>query len=162
MGSTWSSNEHQQYSMILLYNLENIFDHIATHNAWVMDFKISKLYHIWISLSEEFHWHFFFQCISLPSRNLRRFNMVTGCYCLSIVWKNHSVNLRSCAAAVWDSSWSRMLSLLNDCTSASKSAFSFLSYQNKHTSYIWLFESKCESASVAWYCDTTCIAIPMI
>lgn len=31
-------------------------------------------------------------------------------YRLSIVWKNHSVNLRSWAAAVWDSSWRRTLS----------------------------------------------------
>lgn len=128
--------------------------------SWISKFQnfITYEYHC----QKNFTGIFFFQCISLPSRSFRRFNMVTGCYCLSIVWKNHSVNLRSCAAAVWDSSWSRMLSLLNDCTSASKSAFSFLSYQNKHTSYIWLFESKCESASVAWYCDTTCIAIPMI
>ena len=115
--------------------------------SWISKFQnfITYEYHC----QKNFTGIFFLQCISLPSQNLRRFNMVTGCYCLSIVWKNHSVNLRSCAAAVWDSSWSRMLSLLNDCTSASKSAFSFLSYQNKHTSYIWLWICKC--SLVLWH-----------
>lgn len=47
---------------------------------------------------------------------------------LSIVWKNHSVNLLSCDAAVWDSSWRRTLSWRNLSISSSSTMRSFLSY----------------------------------
>ena len=38
------------------------------------------------------------------------------------VWKNHSVNLLSCWAAVWDSSWSLWFSSLRATTSDSRSS----------------------------------------
>ena len=46
---------------------------------------------------------------------------------LSIVWKNHSVNFLSWAAAVWLSSCSRMLSCLRCCTSSCNIALSSFS-----------------------------------
>lgn len=156
MGSTWS-NEHQQYSMILLYNLENIFDHIATHNAWVMDFKISKLYHIWISLSEEFHWHFFFNVF--PS--LHEISKDS-------IWSQvATVYLLSGKTTRWICGV--VLQLFGIPPEAE--CYLFLMtvplLPNQHfpsspikTNTHHIFG--CESASVAWYCDTTCIAIPMI
>lgn len=54
---------------------------------------------------------------------------------MSIVWKNHSVNLRNCCAAFCDSSCNRLFSSLNPRTSSSKDSLRRVSLESRPSSW---------------------------